>query len=82
MRYIRSNPFGWTSHHHDGKSWQLNDYRVNDMAALGGVEGILEHILQGHLFLNMGGYVFLEMRRLYAHPLFSGLFLEKASGLE
>jgi pre-mRNA-processing factor 8 len=42
--------------------WQLNNYRVDDIAALGGVEGILEHTVQGHLFPDMGGYGFLEMR--------------------
>ena len=61
MRYFRSNLFGWTSQCHDGKSWQLNDYSINIIATLGGVEGILEHTLQGHLFLDMGGYIFLEM---------------------
>nr|VWO95326.1 Zn(2)-C6 fungal-type domain-containing protein [Ganoderma boninense] len=39
------NPFWWTSHRNDGKLWQLNNYRVNVIAALGGVEGILEHTL-------------------------------------
>jgi hypothetical protein len=38
-----SNPFWWTSQCHDGKLWQLNNYRVDVIAALGGVEGILEH---------------------------------------
>jgi hypothetical protein len=40
-----SNPFWWTSQRHDGKLWQLNNYRVDVIAALGGVEGILEHTL-------------------------------------
>lgn len=42
---IFSNPFWWTSQRHDGKLWQLNNYRVDVIAALGGVEGILEHTL-------------------------------------
>jgi pre-mRNA-processing factor 8 len=40
-----SNPFWWTSQRHDGKLWQINNYRVDVIAALGGVEGILEHTL-------------------------------------
>jgi len=43
--YLCSNPFWWTSQRHDGKLWQLNNYRVDVIAALGGVEGILEHTL-------------------------------------
>jgi hypothetical protein len=44
-KYFCSNPFWWTSQRHDGKLWQLNNYRVDVIAALGGVEGILEHTL-------------------------------------
>jgi hypothetical protein len=43
--HLHSNPFWWTSQRHDGKLWQLNNYRVDVIAALGGVEGILEHTL-------------------------------------
>jgi pre-mRNA-processing factor 8 len=45
MLSLASNPFWWTSQRHDGKLWQLNNYRVDVIAALGGVEGILEHTL-------------------------------------
>ena len=45
LTYLCSNPFWWTSQRHDGKLWQLNNYRVDVIAALGGVEGILEHTL-------------------------------------
>jgi len=45
MLPLPSNPFWWTSQRHDGKLWQLNNYRVDVIAALGGVEGILEHTL-------------------------------------
>jgi len=45
LMYTVSNPFWWTSQRHDGKLWQLNNYRVDVIAALGGVEGILEHTL-------------------------------------
>jgi pre-mRNA-processing factor 8 len=61
-----SNPFWWTSQRHDGKLWQLNNYRIDVIAALGGVEGILEHTLfKGTYF-----------------PTWEGLFWEKASGFE
>lgn len=63
---VCSNPFWWTSQRHDGKLWQLNNYRVDVIAALGGVEGILEHTLfKGTYF-----------------PTWEGLFWEKASGFE
>lgn len=42
---LKHNPFWWTSQRHDGKLWQLNNYRVDVIAALGGVESILEHTL-------------------------------------
>jgi len=35
----------WTSQPHDGKLWPLSNYRVGVIAALGGVESILEHTL-------------------------------------
>lgn len=63
---LRANPFWWTSQRHDGKLWQLNNYRVDVIAALGGVEGILEHSLfKGTAF-----------------PTWEGLFWEKSSGFE
>jgi len=34
-----------TMESHDGKLWELNSYRVDVIAALGAVEGILEHTL-------------------------------------
>lgn len=30
---------------HDGKLWNLNNYRTDVIQALGGVEGILEHTM-------------------------------------
>ena len=39
------NPFWWTHQRHDGKLWNLNNYRTDMIQALGGVEGILEHTL-------------------------------------
>ncbi|TIA88345.1 hypothetical protein E3P99_02619 [Wallemia hederae] len=63
---LKHNPFWWTSQRHDGKLWQLNNYRVDVIAALGGVESILEHTLfKGTYF-----------------PTWEGLFWEKASGFE
>jgi U6-snRNA interacting domain of PrP8 len=54
-----SNPFWWTSQRHDGKLWQLNNYRVDVIAALGGVEGILEHTLfKGTYFPTWEGVYF------------------------
>ena len=58
----KSNPFAWTSNRHDGRLWQLNNYRTDVIQALGGVEGILEHTLfKGTYF-----------------PSWEGLFWEKA----
>ena len=60
----RLNPFWWTHQRHDGKLWNLNNYRTDVIQALGGVEGILEHTLfKGTYF-----------------PTWEGLFWEKASG--
>lgn len=62
----RTNPFWWTYQRHDGKLWNLNNYRTDVIQALGGVEGILEHTLfKGTYF-----------------PTWEGLFWEKASGFE
>lgn len=62
----RMNPFWWTHQKHDGKLWNLNNYRTDVIQALGGVEGILEHTMfKGTYF-----------------PTWEGLFWEKASGFE
>ncbi|KAH8098773.1 U5 snRNA binding protein [Aureococcus anophagefferens] len=63
---LRQNPFWWTHQRHDGKLWNLNNYRTDMIQALGGVEGILEHTLfKGTYF-----------------PTWEGLFWEKASGFD
>ncbi|KAI8804010.1 NUC071 domain-containing protein [Cladochytrium replicatum] len=63
---LKNNPFNWTHSRHDGKLWNLNNYRTDVIQALGGVEGILEHTLfKGTYF-----------------PTWEGLFWEKASGFE
>ncbi|ELP90364.1 pre-mRNA-processing-splicing factor, putative [Entamoeba invadens IP1] len=60
------NPFWWTHQRHDGKLWNLNNYRSDMIQALGGVEGILEHTLFKATFF----------------PTWEGLFWEKSSGFE
>ena len=63
---LKQNPFWWTHQKHDGKLWNLNNYRTDMIQALGGVDGILEHTLfKGTYF-----------------PTWEGLFWEKASGFE
>ena len=55
----------WTHQRHDGKLWNLNNYRTDMIQALGGVEGILEHTLfKGTYF-----------------PTWEGLFWEKVCAL-
>lgn len=62
----KANPFYWTSQRHDGRLWNLNAYRVDVIAALGGIENILAHTLfQGTGF-----------------PSWEGLFWEKSSSFE
>lgn len=63
---LKNNPFWWTHQRHDGKLWNLNNYRTDMIQALGGVEGILEHTL-------FKGTAFQD---------WLGLFWEKASGFE
>ena len=66
IQVLKQNPFWWTHQRHDGKLWNLNNYRTDMIQALGGVEGILEHTLfKGTYF-----------------PTWEGLFWEKASGFE
>ena len=62
----KRDPMFWTNSRHDGKLFNLNNYRTDVIQALGGVEGILEHSLfKGTYF-----------------PTWEGLFWEKASGFE
>ncbi|CAM4798150.1 unnamed protein product [Rotaria magnacalcarata] len=50
-RILKENPFWRTHQRHDGKLWNLNNYRTDMTQALGGVEGILEHTLfKGFVF--------------------------------
>ena len=64
--HARVDPFWWTHQRHDGKLWNLNNYRTDMIQALGGVEGILEHTLFAGTF----------------YQTWEGLFWEKASGFE
>ncbi|KAI0564470.1 pre-mRNA processing 8 protein PRP8 [Gracilaria domingensis] len=64
--YTKSDSFWWTHQRHDGKLWNLTNYRADMIQALGGVEGILEHTLFAGTF----------------YQTWEGLFWEKASGFE
>ena len=59
---MRENAFWWTHSKHDGKLWNLSNYRTDMIQALGGVEGILEHSLFKATYF----------------PTWEGLFWEKA----
>uniref|UniRef100_A0AC35TUB0 MPN domain-containing protein n=1 Tax=Rhabditophanes sp. KR3021 TaxID=114890 RepID=A0AC35TUB0_9BILA len=63
---LKLNPFWWTHQKHDGKLWNLNNYRTDMIQALGGVEGILEHTLYKGTYFST----------------WEGLFWERASGFE
>ncbi|KAJ6244791.1 intein-containing pre-mRNA-processing-splicing factor 8 precursor [Anaeramoeba flamelloides] len=63
---MRRNVYWWTYTKHDGKLWNLNNYRTDVIQALGGVYGILEHSLfKGTYFKDA-----------------EGLFWEKATSFE
>jgi pre-mRNA-processing factor 8 len=62
-RITRWNPFWWTHQKHDGKLWNLNNYRSDVIQALGGVEGILEHTLfKGTYFPTWEGLFWEKVR--------------------
>lgn len=66
---LKQNPFWWTHQRHDGKLWNLNNYRTDMIQALGGVEGILEHTLfrvrfqETQIILLFLGHVFPDVGR-------------------
>mmetsp|Transcript_44709 Transcript_44709/g.74621 ORF Transcript_44709/g.74621 Transcript_44709/m.74621 type:complete len:2266 (+) Transcript_44709:990-7787(+) len=63
---LKYNPFWWTDQKHDGKLWNLFNYKTDIIQALGGIHGMLEHTLfKGTYF-----------------PSWEGLFWEKSSGFE
>lgn len=63
---MKHRPFWWTNVKHDGKLWDLNNYRRDVIEALGGIDVILEHTMfKATNFQN-----------------WEGLFWEKASGYE
>lgn len=49
---------------HDGKLWNLNNYRTDVIQALGGVEGILEHTLFKGTYFSTWEGLFWEKVRL------------------
>lgn len=72
-KVLKQNPFWWTHQRHDGKLWNLNNYRTDVIQSLGGVEGILEHTLfkgtyfptwEGQYAIN-GTTVHVVPRRFY-----------------
>ena len=48
---------------HDGKLWQLNNYRVDVIAALGGVETILAHTLFAGTYFTTWEGLFWESKQ-------------------
>ncbi|KAK6589199.1 JAB PAD domain [Cryptosporidium xiaoi] len=66
FQIARNNPFWWTHQKHDGKLWNLSNYRTDMIQALGGVESILEHTLFKGTYFST----------------WEGLFWEKSSGFE
>lgn len=67
---LKSNTFFWTSSKHDGRLWQLTNYRTDMIQALGGVEGILEHTLfKGTYFTTWEG-LFWERSRYSCFAVF------------
>eukprot|EP00127_Corallochytrium_limacisporum_P002632 Clim_evm68s134 gene=Clim_evmTU68s134 len=62
----RNSAMYWTHQRHDGKLWNLSNYRTDMIQALGGVENILEHSLFKATYFQT----------------WEGLFWEKANGFE
>ena len=63
---LKNNPFWWTHQRHDGKLWNLNNYRTDMIQASGRCGGHPgAHFFKGTYF-----------------PTWEGLFWEKASGFE
>ena len=63
FQVTRVDPFAWTHQRHDGKLWNLNNYRTDVIQALGGVEGILEHTLfKGTYFPTWEGLFWEKVR--------------------
>ena len=60
------DPFWWINEKHDGKLWNLKNFRIDILEVLGGIENILEHTLFKGTFFSS----------------WEGLFWEKASGSE
>lgn len=66
FQVLKQNPFWWTHQRHDGKLWNLNNYRTDMIQALGGVEGILEHTLfKGTYFPTWEGLFWWVSNKTY-----------------
>ena len=61
---LKQNPFWWTHQRHDGKLWNLNNYRTDMIQALGGVEVEALCPVGRHVFSHVGGLVLGEGVRL------------------
>ena len=86
----------WTHQRHDGKLWNLNNYRTDMIQALGGVEGILEHTLfkgaesassretttRSEFRPETSSHGHESQHAGTYFPTWEGLFWEKASGFE
>ena len=71
FKVLKQNPFWWTHQKHDGKLWNLNNYRTDMIQALGGVEGILEHTLfKGTYFPTWEGLFWFVIDLSYLINLF------------
>lgn len=79
---LKHVPSWWTSQRYDGKLWQLNDYRVDVIAVLGGVEGIFGHILfKGTYFLTCEGFFWEKASRFEKSMKYKKLMNAQRSGL-
>ncbi|KAK1910123.1 Pre-mRNA-processing-splicing factor 8 [Pyrenophora teres f. teres] len=68
-QHMKSNPFWWTSQRHDGKLWNLQNYRADTIQALGGVETILHHTLfQATAFPSWEGLFWEKARYVFLTP--------------
>jgi len=63
---LKFNPFWWTDQKHDGKLWNLYNFKVDITQSLGGLHGMLEHTLFKGTYFST----------------WEGLFWEKSSGFE
>ena len=89
FQVLKQNPFWWTHQRHDGKLWNLNNYRTDMIQALGGVEGnggkfnfTKKNFLLIFIFHFLLGILEHTLFKGTYFPTWEGLFWEKASGFE